>query len=235
MAPVRAAGRQLVAKLKPAVRRPDGRTGVSVAFMAEYPRVESPADREPGGSRTGRPMPLPVRYAWGLLWLQGVIWGGLALLMVVGDVVAVMQILADQNAIVGLVAELLIGGLAASFAVGTILLARTLARGNEGARKTAIGVEIAMTCLGVMMTASSNFSGGLVADVGALAATTGAGLSLAAVVCLLRRSARRYFAMPGNRGGFIGEGRSRPPAEPGSASYRTAVRPVAQSLVPGLC
>jgi hypothetical protein len=180
-------------------------------------------------------MPLPVRYARGLLWLQGVIWGGLALLMVVGEVVAVMQILADQNAIVGLAAEVFIGGVAASFAVGTILLARTLACGNEGARKTAIGVEIAMTCLGVITTASSNFSGGLVADVGALAATTGAGLSLAAVVCLLRRSARRYFAGPGNRGGVIGPGRSRPPAEPGSASCRTAVRLVGRSLAAGLC
>ncbi len=179
-------------------------------------------------------MPLAVRYAWGLLWLQGVIWAGLALLMVVGEVVAVMQILADQNAIVGLAVELFAGGLAAGFAVGTIQLARAFASGSEGARKTAIGVEIAMTCLGALMTVSSNFSGGLVADVGALAAAAGGGLSLAAVVCLLRRGARRYFAVAGNRDGAIDSGRRRPPAGPGSASCRTAVRAV-ESLAPGLC
>ncbi len=161
------------------------------------------------------PMPLPVRYAWGLLWLQGVIWGGLALLMVIAAVFAVMAILANQNAIVGLAAEAFAGMLTVGFAVGAITLARALARGSEAARKTAIGVEIAMTFLGAGWAAGSNFAGGLVAGVGGLATATGAGLSLAAVVCLLRRSARQYSTAPASRGGA---GISRPPAGPGSAS-----------------
>lgn len=163
------------------------------------------------------PMPLPVRYAWGLLWLQGVIWGGLALLMVIAAGFAVMAILANRNAIVGLAVEVFAGALTAGFAVGAITLARALARGSEAARKTAIGVEIAMTFLGAMWAAGSNFSGGLVADIGGLATATGAGLSLAAVVCLLRRSARQFSTAPGSQGGAAAR-ISRPPAGPGSAS-----------------
>jgi hypothetical protein len=173
-------------------------------------------------------LPLAVRYVSGLLWLQGVIWGALALLMVIGIVVAVMQILANQNAIVGLAAEVVICGIASVFAGGTITLARALGRGGEGGRKTAIGVEIAMTCLGAMMAASSDFSGGLVADAGALAAVAGICLSLAAVVCLLRPGARQYLAVPGNPEGTNGPGTGGPSAGPGSAAYRTAL------LAPGL-
>jgi hypothetical protein len=195
--------------------------GVTVMRVVDNPSAELPLDRAAQTSRTGRSMPLPVRYGWGLLWLQGVIWAGLALLMLIGEVVAVMQILRDQNEVVGLAVEVITGGLAASFAAGAIVVARSLARGSEGARKAAVGVEIAMTCLGAMMAASVNLSGGLVAGAGGLAAATGAGLSLAAVVCLLRRSARQYCGEPVNQGGAIDSGRDRPPAGPGSASYRT--------------
>ncbi|HCU94169.1 MAG TPA: hypothetical protein DHU96_16170 [Actinobacteria bacterium] len=162
-------------------------------------------------------MPLPVRYAWGLLWLQGLIWGGLALLMVIGAVVAVIDILANVNAVVALALAVFAGALTVGFATGEIVLARALARGSKGARKTAIGVEIAMTSLGAMWAAGSNFSGGLVAGAGGLAAAAGAGLSLAAVVCLLHRSTRQYSAVHGNQGG-IDAGLSRPPAGPSSAS-----------------
>ena len=162
-------------------------------------------------------MPLPVRYAWGLLWLQGVIWGGLALLMVTTAVLAVMAILANKNAIVGLAVAVVAGALTAGFAVGAITLARALARGSEAARKTAIGVEIAMTFLGAMSAAGWDFSGGLVPGIGGLAMATGAGLSLAAVVCLLRRNSGHYPAAPGGQGGAAA-GISGPPAGPGSAS-----------------
>jgi hypothetical protein len=162
-------------------------------------------------------MPLPVRYAWGLLWLQGIIWGGLAILMVVGAYLAFRAILADQNAIVGFAITLFAAALTVFFAAGEVVLARALARGSDGARNTAIGVEIAMTFLGAMWAAGSNFSGGLVARVVGLAAAVGAGLSVAAIVCLLLRIARQHSVAPGNRGG-MDAGLARPPAGPGSAS-----------------
>ena len=169
--------------------------------MTEWLSSASPVDPLQGGRHAHTPMPRPVRYAWCLLCLQGVIWAGLALLMVIAAVVAVMAILKNQNAIVGLAVEVFAGAVTVGFAVGTITLARALARGLEAARKTAIGVEIAMTLLGAIWAADSNFSAGLVANVGGLAAAAGASLSLAAVVWLLRRSARQYSAAAGNQDG----------------------------------
>jgi hypothetical protein len=62
-------------------------------------------------------MPLPVRYAWGLLWLQGVIWGGLALLPVVGAFYAAEEILATQNVVVGLIVEMLAAAVGAGLSL----------------------------------------------------------------------------------------------------------------------
>jgi hypothetical protein len=103
---------------------------------------------EHAGWPTSEPMPPGVRYACGLLWLQGLIWGGLASLLILGIVAAATQVPADRHAAFALVAEAVMCGLASCFAVGTIVLARFVARRDEGARKAAIGVEIAMACLG---------------------------------------------------------------------------------------
>ena len=73
-----------------------------------------------------------------------------------------------------------------------------------------------MTLLGAMWAGNSNFSGGLLARLGGVAAAVGAGLSLTAVLCVLRRSARHYSAVPGSHDG-IDAGRACPPAGTGSA------------------
>jgi len=87
--------------------------------------------------------------------------------------------------------------LTGGFAITKIRLARRLGGGQERTRKAVIGVEIAMTCFGALITAGANPSGGFPAGFFALAGITGGGLSLAAAVGLMRRAARRYFAEPG--------------------------------------
>jgi len=89
---------------------------------------------------------------------------------------------------------LLTGG----FAAAKFLLARSLASRWERARKTVIGVEIAMACLGALMTAGAlGSSGGFPAALYFFAGFVGGVLSLAAAVGLSRRPARQFFAEPG--------------------------------------
>jgi hypothetical protein len=59
-----------------------------------------------------------------------------------------------------------------------------------------IGIEIAMTCMGILIIAGADFSGGMPAGFVTLAAFIGGCLSLAAAIGLLRRPARAYFTTP---------------------------------------
>jgi hypothetical protein len=89
-----------------------------------------------------------------------------------------------------------VAALTGGFAMTKILLARRLSSGRERIRRAVVGVEIAMACLGALITAGVDPAGGLPAGFIALAAITGGGLSLAAAVRLMRRQARQYFADP---------------------------------------
>lgn len=60
-----------------------------------------------------------------------------------------------------------------------------------------IGVEITMACLGVLVTAFTDVSGGMLPDFLVPAALVGGGMSFAAVVGLLRGPARKYFTVEG--------------------------------------
>lgn len=83
------------------------------------------------------------------------------------------------------------------FGAAKFVLARTLADPWQRTRKIAIGVEIAMACLGALTTASAGIPGGLQAGLFTLAAFVGGILSLAAALGLLRRPARQFFTEPG--------------------------------------
>jgi len=147
----------------------------------------------------GSGLPSAVRYARGLLWLQGAIWALLALGFAVPTLAGLADVLAGHRtwfaAAVGWLPA--VAALTGGFAMTKILLARRLGGGQERIRKVVIGAEISMTCLGVLITAGVNPAGGLPAGFLALAAVTGGGLSLAAAMGLMRRESRRYFAGPG--------------------------------------
>lgn len=99
-----------------------------------------------------------------------------------------------QDASAAAAALVVVVALAGGFAVLKIGLARRLAHGGDRTRKAAVAVEIAMTCLGALLTAAGSPSGGVPADFVLLAAFGGAGLSLVAALGLLGRRARHYFA-----------------------------------------
>jgi hypothetical protein len=145
-------------------------------------------------------MPASVRYARGLLWLQGGIWAWLTISSTVTIAVMLIEVLAGHRAwgtaapAAGLLPVALFAG---AFAATKICLATRLRAGHNRARKTAVGVEFAMTCLGALIVAGADASGGMTADFVTLAALVGGGLSLAAAVGLLHRPAREYFA-PGS-------------------------------------
>ena len=100
----------------------------------------------------------------------------------------------SSNAVAGAVVGLSIAVVAGGPAVLKMRLAVRITGASGRTRKTVIGVEIAMTCLGILMTASVDYSGGVPAVLIALAALAGGGLSLAAAIGLLRRKARQYCA-----------------------------------------
>lgn len=139
-------------------------------------------------------MPLAVRYALGLLWLQGSIW---IVLAGFSGLDAAVFLAGHRPRDAGAAVAVLIGegALAGGFGVLKIGLARRLARGGDRFRKAAVAVEIAMTCLGVLLAgAGGSPSGGVPADFVLLAAGGGAGLSLVAALGLLGRPARGYCA-----------------------------------------
>jgi hypothetical protein len=156
-----------------------------------------PSKRSAGpGSR----VPHSVRYARGLLWLQGGIWALLAVVGAIDGAISLAQVLAahsarSSNAVAGAVVGLSIAVMAGGLAALKMRLAMRITRASGRTRKTAIVVEVAMTCLGILMTVSVDYSGGVPADLIALAALIGGGLSLAAAIGLLRRKARQYGAM----------------------------------------
>lgn len=149
-------------------------------------------------------MPRSVRYARGLLWLQGGIWACGAFLYAGWAVTAGVRALAGDFGLLrhGGVVFLTVAVMTGGFAAAKFHLARSLAGRRERTRKAVIGVEITMAGLGALITAGVDLSGGLPAGLLFFPALAGGGLSLAAALGLLRRPARQFFAQP------------RPPARP---------------------
>lgn len=145
-------------------------------------------------------LPVSVRYARGLLYLQGSIWAFLAVSSAATTVVTMGHVLAGHKTWGSFAAEVgwlpALIALTSAVAVTKFTLARRLSARREAIRKTVIAIEIAMTGLGALITAGVDPSGGMPAGVLGLAATVGGGLSLAAAVGLIRRRARQYFANP---------------------------------------
>jgi len=158
------------------------------------------APGSPAGAAGSSHMPRSVRYARGLLWLQGGIWACGALLYAVWTLVTGISALAGHANFIHnggalfLSAAVMTGG----FAAAKFLLARSLGGRRERIRKTVIGVEMAMACLGALITAGAvDSSGGLPAGLFLCAGFVGGALSAAAALGLLRRPARQSFAQPG--------------------------------------
>jgi len=165
--------------------------------MPTFPDPDArPVPPAPAG-KPGTGLPPAVSYARGLLRLQGLIWALLAIGFAVPALLALTDVMNGHRFAAGVGWLPAVAALTGGFAIAKIRLARRLGGGQEPTRKAVIGVEIAMTCLGALITAGADPSGGFPAGFFALAAITGGGLSLAAAVGLMRREARRYFADPG--------------------------------------
>jgi len=144
-------------------------------------------------------MPRSVGYARALLWLQGGIWSCGALLFAGWAVTAGVTALAGNANLLrhGGVVFFSVSVVTGGFAVAKFHLARSLARQRDRTRKAVIGIEIAMACLGALITGGADPSGGLPADLLILPAFVGGSLSLAAALGLLRRPARLFFTDSG--------------------------------------
>lgn len=184
-----------------------------------------PAPASSAGRSTNQ-MPLSVRYARGLLWLQGGIWASAALLWAGWAVTAGVKALAGDTDLLrrGGVVFLSVAVMTSGFAVAKFRLARSLAGRRERTRKVVIGVEFAMAGLGALITVSTNLSGGMQTGLLLFPAFAGGGLSLAAALGLLRRPARQFFAEPS------------PVARPtsdrdGSTDFTVAVGPLRRNAV----
>jgi len=169
--------------------------------MPTFPDPDARPVPPASAGKPGSGLPPAISYARGLLRLQGLIWALLAIGFAVPALLALTDVMSGYRswawfaATVGVLPG--VTALTGGFAIAKIRLARRLGGGQERTRKAVIGVEIAMTCLGALITAGADPSGGFPAGFFALAAITGGGLSLAAAVGLMRREARRYFADPG--------------------------------------
>src|SRR5262245_57591879 len=159
--------------------------------MSQPPDGSSRPVPHASSAEPDRPMPSAVRYARGLLWLQGAIWACLAIGYAVPAAVILIQVLSGQRTWASFAAAVgwlpAVAALAGGFAMTKILLARRLSGGHERIRRAVVGVEIAMACLGALITAGVDPAGGITAGFIALAAITGGGMSLAAPVRLMRR------------------------------------------------
>lgn len=140
-----------------------------------------------------RQAPRSVGYACGLLRVQAACW-------VVVSALCMLELAesATVGSALGTAISALAGVIAVMFAILKWQLARRLLACPGQRRKVAIGVEFAMTCFGALGTLSPNLSGGIVflGPIGLAFIVGGTGLSLAAVIGLLRPPARRYFAAP---------------------------------------
>jgi hypothetical protein len=136
-----------------------------------------------------REAPRSVRYARGLLGLQAGCWvlaSGLCMLGVAENAAVGYSLGAAGFALAGVIT--------AMFAVLKWRLAKRVLAGYAQSRKVAIGVELSMTCFGALGSLSLDLSGGIAVGLIGLPFMVGTGLSLAAVIGLLRPPARRYFA-----------------------------------------
>jgi hypothetical protein len=157
-------------------------------------------------------MPRSVRYARGLLWLQCGIWACGALLYAAWAVTAAIMALTGHADLLrhGAVVFFPVAVVTGGFAAAKFRLARSLAGRRERTRKVAVGVEIAMACLGSLITAGAvDSSGGFPAGLFAYAGFVGGCLSLAAALGLMRHPARRFFTDPGPALGSTPDGDSR--------------------------
>ncbi len=143
-----------------------------------------------------RPVPPSVRYAQVVLSLQGGIWAAGAIAGVIGAV----EVLTGMHGRLWTLFVLAIGSSAFAGGMATVntLLARRLVRSrSQRTRRAVITVELAMTCFGVLWFFGGAYTAtGLPADMFTLAGLGGGGLSLAAVLALMRRRARQYAAAP---------------------------------------
>lgn len=190
----------------------------------------TPPESVRGKPVTRRRLPASVRYARGLLFLQGGIWAWLAASSTVTGAVVLIEVLAGHRtsgtAIAG-AAALSAAVLTGLFAATKIRLAIRLRDGRDRTRKTAVGVELAMTCLGALITAGADPSGGMPADMVTITALVGGGLSLAAAIGLLRRPARQYFAPSCSRANASDDGNS------DSSAACSRLLPTLASIRPG--
>ena len=173
---------------------------VTLTAVSPFPdSSQRPAPARPG-TAAGRHVPRSVTYARSLLRLQAGIWALLAFVGAIDGTISLVLITAhgarSSNAVAGAVIGLCVALVAAGIAVLKLRLAVCMTRAADCTRKTVIVVEIAMSCLGILMAASVDYSGGMPADLIALAALAGGGLSLAAAIGLLRRKARQFCVMP---------------------------------------
>ncbi|HEX9034362.1 MAG TPA: hypothetical protein VF834_21155 [Streptosporangiaceae bacterium] len=164
-----------------------------------------------------------MRYARSLLWLQGVIWAAMASFSTIDSVIFITHFHGSWDKAAVMIAwPLAVVVAGTGCALTEILLARRLVRGRARIRKTVIGVEIAMTCWGVLLTGTVSPSGGAPADFFGLATLAGAALSLVAALGLLRRRARQFFATPGSSTSDAKSVGLLTPREPGSACWSFA-------------
>lgn len=155
--------------------------------------------------------PRSVRYACSVLRLQAGCWVFASALCMLG----IAENAAADSAL-GAAGFALAGVMAVMFAILKGRLGRRVLAGTARARKVAIGVELSMTCLGALGTLSLNLSGGITVGLIGLPVIVGTGLSLAALIGLLRPPARRYSASTTGNLAALDESRNADGSDPAS-------------------
>jgi hypothetical protein len=171
-------------------------------------------------ARNGQQAPGSVAYASGVLRVQAGCWGIMSALCMLG---------VAENAAAGSAAGAagfaLAGLIAGTFAVLKVRLGRRLLAASARARKVAIGVEISMTSFGALgVLASSTPDGAVGLVVFFLPFAVGTGLSLGAVIGLLRPPARQYFAVTASTPPPVGEPSAADGSDPASFWHPRAAR-----------
>ena len=149
------------------------------------------------------PCPPSVRYASGLLMLQGSLW---AVVSVACGVLAGLAASAAPPVARHVVWFIAAGTIAAGMSAASFLLAVRLQRRMRGARAGAVGLEAFMTCFGVLAMYYGAWvaaGGGIVGAPLVMPGLGGTALSATAAVVLLGRKARA-FTRAGRRNAAAG-------------------------------
>lgn len=140
-------------------------------------------------------VPRSVRYPQILLAVQGFLWGVVAVVGIVALAVNARGIISGHGApphgTTAFVVDVALLTVAAGMSALSALLVTGLVDRRTRARAAAIGLEIFMACLGVLVVVR-----GLTANAVGVVLTGGPGaiLSSAAIACLLDRPARQFTA-----------------------------------------